>query len=233
MNIKIISVGPYQVNCAVVWGDAKQALVIDPGYDADLIQSCLETNEITVAAYLFTHGHADHIHALAELHATRPAPIYLHAEDERWAFGANNQIPPHYPVPTKPDGEILHPENSEHWKLLEQKFQGLKVGSTDRPTIPQSLEKNSKPQLSCLETPGHTLGGVCYWFEEENVCFTGDTLFKGSCGRTDLPGGDGRVLAQSLKKLAKLPPETRIIAGHGDETTIEHELKTNFFLQSH
>ncbi len=222
MNIELITVGPFEVNCAVVWGDAKQALVIDPGFDAADIKSVLKKNDLTVAAYLLTHGHADHINALAELHATRPAPVYLHTEDERWAFTAANQIPPHYPVPTKPAAEILHPEVSNDWKKLAPFFQPLEnklpVGAAD---------------FHCLETPGHTPGGVCYWFKDEHVCFTGDTLFKGSCGRTDLPNGDARTLSVSLKKLATLPPETRIIAGHGDETTIAHELKTNFFLQSH
>jgi hydroxyacylglutathione hydrolase len=240
MKIKFITVGAYEVNCSVVWGEAKQALIIDPGYDASLIQSCLDANDLTVAAYLLTHGHADHIHALAGLHAARPAPVYLHEADQKWAFGPNNQIPPHYPIPEKPGAEFIDPTDpprpagtppqegnsgdplhrrggrnevtdgvgSEGWKIADLSFQ-------------------------TLETPGHTPGGVCYWFKEEGVCFTGDTLFKGSCGRTDLPGGDARTLTASLKKLAKLPPETRIIAGHGEETTIAHELKTNFFLQSH
>ena len=208
MNIEIIPVGPYEVNGCVVWGDARQALIIDPGYDAPLIQACLDANNLTVAAYLLTHGHADHTNALAELHATRHSPVYIHAGDSRWAFGENNQIPPHYPVPKKPAAQFLHPEASNVWKIADLSFQ-------------------------CLETPGHTPGGVCYWFTDGNVCFTGDTLFKGSCGRTDLPGGDGRTLSASLKKLAALPGETRIIAGHGDETTIAHELKTNVFLRSH
>jgi len=206
MKIEIISVGAFEVNCCIVWGDAKQALVIDPGYDASLISACLDTHGLTVAAYLLTHGHADHINALAELHTARPAPVLLHAADLKWAFANTNQIPPYYPVPEKPGDEIQTPETQEIWA-----FGGL--------------------TFRVVETPGHTPGGICYWFETENVCFTGDTLFKGSCGRTDLPGGDGRVLAQSLKKLAALPPETRIIAGHGEETTIGHELKTNFFLK--
>ena len=206
MKIEVITVGPYQVNCSIVWREGNQALVIDPGYDAPLIQSCLDANGLTVSAYLLTHGHADHISALADLHAVRPAPVYMHAGDERWAFGPSNQLPPYYPVPKKPDVEILHPEVSNVLKIEDLSFQ-------------------------TLETPGHTPGGVCYWFEEENLCVTGDTLFKGSCGRTDLPGGDARTLSASLKKLALLPPETRIIAGHGEETTIAHELKTNFFLR--
>ena len=240
MKIELISVGPYQVNCAVVWGDAKQALVIDPGYDATLIQSCLEANELTVAAYLLTHGHADHISALAELYATRPAPIYLHEEDEQWAFGENNQIPPHYPIPQKPSGEILHPTNPPRPAGTPPPEGTDKTplhGRGDRNEVTDGVGSNvwkiTDLTFHTLETPGHTPGGVCYWFKDEGICFTGDTLFKGSCGRTDLPGGDARTLSASLKKLAELPLETRIIAGHGETTTIEYERKTNFFLQSH
>ncbi|MCP4208935.1 MAG: MBL fold metallo-hydrolase, partial [Shimia sp.] len=179
------------MNCAVIWGEAKKALIIDPGYDAADIEAVLQENNLTVAAILLTHGHADHINALNELHIAYPAPIYLHADDEKWAFGPNNQIPPYYPVPTKPACEILHPEMSDKWNLA-----GLNIQTA--------------------ATPGHTPGGVCYWFKEAGVCFTGDTLFKGSCGRTDLPGGDARTLTASLKKLAEtLPPETRIVTGHG------------------
>lgn len=217
MNIKTFPVGPFEVNCAIVWDESKDALVIDPGYDAASIETVLCENGLTVAAYLLTHGHADHINALAELYETRPAPVYMHAKDESWAFGPQNQIIPYYPVPAKPDAEFLNPENSNHWKKLESLFQGS--------------EKNSKPQCSCLETPGHTRGGVCYYFEGEKVIFTGDTLFKGTCGRTDLPGGDGRILAQSLKKLAALPDDVTVYPGHNESTTIGHEKKTNFFMQ--
>ncbi|MDD3276665.1 MAG: MBL fold metallo-hydrolase [Kiritimatiellales bacterium] len=220
MNIQILSTGPFEVNCAIVWNEAKQAFVIDPGYDAADIEKILNDNDLTVSAYLLTHGHADHICALAELHKNRPAPVCLHAEDEKWAFGLQNQIPPYYPVPGKPAAEFIHPEVSNDWKNLIQKFQGL--------------EKNMEPGLcrfQTLETPGHTPGGVCYYLEEEKVIFTGDTLFKGTCGRTDLPGGDGRILAASLKKLATLPDDVTVYPGHNESTTIGHEKKTNFFMQ--
>jgi len=207
MKIEFIPVGPYEVNCCVVWGASNQTWIIDPGCDAERIEALLERNGLSVAAYLITHGHADHINALATLHAARPAPVVIHAEDFRWAFGPANQIPPLYPVPEKPDADFFHPESSNEWN-------------------------QSGLDIQTLETPGHSRGGVCYWFKEENVCFTGDTLFKGSCGRTDLPGGDGRILAQSLKKLAKLPSGTRMIAGHGEESTIAYEVETNFFLQT-
>ncbi|MFA7368991.1 MAG: MBL fold metallo-hydrolase, partial [Kiritimatiellales bacterium] len=110
MNVEILSVGPFEVNCAIVWGGAKQALVIDPGLDAADIEAVLRGNGLTVAAYLLTHGHADHLCALDELHAARPSPVYIHAEDFKWAFGAQNQIPPYYPVPGKPATEFIHPE---------------------------------------------------------------------------------------------------------------------------
>lgn len=206
MNIKILSVGPFEVNCAIVWDDAKQTLVIDPGHDAEDIQDVLKKNGLTVAAYLLTHGHADHLCALAALHAARPAPVYIHAKDYKWAFGAQNQILPYYPVPGKPAAKFIHPEVCKDWKISDLQFQ-------------------------CLETPGHTPGCVCYYFEQEKVVFTGDTLFKGTCGRTDLPGGDGRILAQSLKKLAALPADAIVHAGHNESTTIGHEKKTNFFMQ--
>jgi glyoxylase-like metal-dependent hydrolase (beta-lactamase superfamily II) len=206
MNVEILSVGPFEVNCAIVWGDAKQALVIDPGHDAADIEAVLRQNGLTVTAYLLTHGHADHLCALAELHAARPAPVYIHAEDYKWAFGTQNQILPYYPVPGKPATEFIHPETSKNWKIADLSFQ-------------------------CLETPGHTKGCVCYYFEQEKVIFTGDTLFKGTCGRTDLPGGDGRILAQSLKKLAALPDDVTVYPGHNESTTIGYEKKTNFFMQ--
>lgn len=206
MKTEILSVGPLEVNCAIVRNEAGQALIIDPGADAADIQAVLQKYSLTAAAYLLTHGHADHLSALAELHSVRPAPVYIHAADFNWAFGPRNQIPPWYPVPEKPDAEFIHPENSAVLSLA-----GL--------------------DIRVLETPGHTPGGVCYYFEKENMIFTGDTLFKGSCGRTDLPGGDGRVLAQSLKKLAALPDDVAVFPGHNDSTTIGYEKRSNFFMQ--
>jgi glyoxylase-like metal-dependent hydrolase (beta-lactamase superfamily II) len=216
MQIEFMAVGPLQVNCAVVWGGSKQALVIDPGFDAPLILSCIAENHLSAAAYLLTHSHTDHLNALAEIHAVHPAPVYIHTRDCARAFRLPNRVSPHYPVPRKPDAEFVHPEfpllgkngekSSRVWKISDLSFQ-------------------------CLETPGHTPGGICYWFEEDNLCFTGDTLLKGSRGRIIPFVGDAKAMQQSLKRLAGLPPETRIIPGHGDETTIRHELETNPFLK--
>ena len=109
MKTEFITVGPYEVNCTILWEETNKALIIDPGYNASDIEAVLQANNLTVAAYLLTHGHADHISALTEMHTAHPAPIYLHTDDEKWAFGPNNQIPPHYPVPKKPAAQFLDP----------------------------------------------------------------------------------------------------------------------------
>jgi glyoxylase-like metal-dependent hydrolase (beta-lactamase superfamily II) len=236
MNVKILSVGPFEVNCCIVWGEAKQALVIDPGHAAADIETVLKSNGLTVAAYLLTHGHADHLCALAELHAARPAPVYIHAADFKWAFGQQNQIQPYYSVPVKPAAEFIHPENPPRPSLRSghPSAGGELLNSPPPEGCPQGgvgLITLADLQFQCLETPGHTPGCVCYYFEREKIIFTGDTLFKGTCGRTDLPGGDGRVLAQSLKKLAALPDDVTVYPGHNESTTIGYEKKTNFFMQ--
>jgi glyoxylase-like metal-dependent hydrolase (beta-lactamase superfamily II) len=236
MNIEMISVGPFEVNCAIVWGETKQALVIDPGHDAARIETALKRNGLAVTAYLLTHGHADHLCALADLHATRPAPIYIHAEDYKWAFGQQNQIPPYYSVPIKPSTEFIHPENPPRPSLCSghPSAEGALLKSAPPEGCPQGgvgLITLADLSFQTLETPGHTKGCVCYYFEQEKIIFTGDTLFKGTCGRTDLPGGDGRILAQSLKKLAALPDDVTVHAGHNESTTIGCEKRTNFFMQ--
>ncbi len=207
MKTEIVVVGPFEANCAIVWNGTKKSLIIDPGEDAFKIEAVLHTNYLSVEAYLITHGHIDHLSALNELHRVHPAPVYIHAEDLRWAFGEENQHAPYYSIPEKPVADFLHPEDFDILEINGFRFK-------------------------TLETPGHTPGCVCYYFEEEKMLFTGDTLFKGSCGRTDLVGGNGQILAQSLKKLVRLPNEVEIHAGHGKSTSIGHEKRTNIFMQS-
>jgi len=206
MNIETIPVGPYEENCYLVWGNTPKALIIDPGAEPEAVITVLSTNNLEVAAYLITHGHADHTGALAELHTAYPAPVAMHPNDQRWAFTEVNQIPPHYPSPASPPEIERELKDGQHWTDNDLTYE-------------------------IIDTPGHTPGGVCFYFPGEKTLFSGDTLFKGSVGRTDLPSGDPRVLSASLKKLAALPPETRVFPGHGPNTTIEIELRTNFFLR--
>lgn len=230
MKIKTIVVGPFQVNCYLLWTDPGRAIGIDPGSDAGVIEETLQQHGVTVSAWLLTHGHADHISALAELHKTHPAPVFLHPADLTWCFSAQNSIEPYYGVPTKPHAGILDPtapaERTAKKPLHSRK---TRTNVTSGEGFP--ARETAAPGFQTLETPGHTPGGVCYYFEKQKQLFSGDTLFKGSCGRTDLPGGDGRILAQSLRKLAALPDDVTVHAGHGEPTTIGHEKQTNFFMQ--
>lgn len=207
MHIQAVTTGAFEEICYIAWGDAKQAIVFDPGHDADLILQALEQHALEVTAYVCTHGHADHINALAELHKNHPAPIAMHADDLAWAFESVNVIEPFYPVPARPDVESFQRlEDGANWN-----FGGL--------------------DFRCIETPGHTPGSCCIFFHKEGVLVSGDTLFKGSCGRTDLPGGSPRRMKESLELLKQLPDETRVYPGHGSDTTIGIERATNFFMK--
>lgn len=207
MNVDIVSVGPIEANCYILSNPDRQALVIDPGADAPAIEAILRRRQLTVAVYLVTHGHMDHISALADLAAQCPAPIGMATEDIPWAFGPLNEMPPHYPRPRRPQ-------------------------TIDRLLTDNQTWTDAGMTYGVVATPGHSPGSVCFYFKEATALFTGDTLFQGSVGRTDLPGGDNRRLAQSLKILARLPPATRIYPGHGPATTLAAELKTNLFLKS-
>ncbi len=206
MEIETIPVGPYEVNCYIVRMPDARAIVVDPGDDADRIEAVITRQGLRICAYLVTHGHTDHLCALAPLHKKYPAPIAAHADDARWMFSERNQLPPYYPAPGRPHEELRLVADGE-----ELEYGGM--------------------ECRVITTPGHSPGGICFHFEEDGVLFAGDTLFQGSVGRTDLPGGSAKTLSLSLRKLATLPDSTRVYPGHGPSTTIAMEKKTNYFLR--
>ena len=207
MNIETRTTGYLEENCYFVSNPVtRQTVVIDPGDNAQQLIVRLRELNTTVVAYLLTHGHVDHVSAVAELSALFPAPIHLHPQDAAWCFTARNELPGFYVAPQKPKGPMVLVTESSH----------LEWAGT---------------HWSVVETPGHTPGGVCWKLEEDNALFSGDTLFRGSAGRTDLSGGDPRALTKSLRKLATLSDDLTVYPGHGDPTTIGHEKKHNYFMR--
>lgn len=208
MDKHVMAVGPIAANCVILWGADKAAWIVDPGADAEAIIAFCETHNLTPALIAFTHGHFDHIGALPKLLARWPnCPVHLGPGDEALAFHPQNAWPPYYSATPRPA------------TLVTDLADGVELSA-------------GSLTARIIATPGHTPGGVCFHFESAHLLLSGDTLFKGSCGRTDFPGGSLPVLRQSLKRLAALPPETVVVAGHGEETTIAHELQTNHFLRA-
>ena len=199
---KTIPVGSYCVNCLILW-QGTDALIVDPGQDADLIVSFLSKRGLAPQAILFTHAHFDHIGGLPGLLAKYPGlPVYAHPSDGPMFGHPMNQMPPEYPC-------VAKPANLRDIREAPAAFPGF--------------------AFQVLETPGHTPGSVCLKFGD--LLLSGDTLFAGSCGRTDFPGGSMAAMRQSLAALATLPPETDVIPGHGPATTIGREVAENPFME--
>lgn len=205
MKFTRIVVGPFEVNSFLLEGVNGEALIVDPGADAATIWKACRQKKLTPVGILLTHGHMDHLNALAAVADAAGAPVYLHEQDEAWAFSETNHMLPHYPAPQAPSTPVHPLRDGEHIRLA-----GL--------------------DIRVIATPGHTPGGVCFYLPAEHVLFSGDTLFKGTVGRTDIPGASARVLSESLRKLVRLPPQTVVWPGHGDPTTIGEECLENFFM---
>ena len=207
---EILPVGRLQCNCSV-FGDetTREAIVIDPGDGEDLqrILAVLKKHQLKVIAIVITHAHIDHIGGAAELKALTGAPVWMNAADE--------QLYAHLDVQAR-WLDMPTPEKT----------------SIDRAARDGDSVKLGTTEFHVIHTPGHTQGSLALWIPAENKLVAGDTLFRDSIGRTDLPGGDGRQILASIKtKLLVLPEETAVICGHGPGTTIGRERERNPFLQ--
>ena len=207
MNIEIIPVGPFEVNCILLWRTPEKAILVDAGSDAKEIEARIAELGLTLEAQLLTHGHMDHLSAAAAIQRNHPAPVHLHAADARWAFTPANTMMPFYPQPERPAN------------LLTALSEG------------QTLDLDVGP-VQILETPGHSPGSVCFLLQEADLIIAGDTLFSGSVGRTDLPGGDANIQAATLRRLDTLSPELRVLCGHGPDTSMGQEQRTNPYMQN-
>ncbi len=207
MNVIECTVGPFASNCFICYNADREALVIDPGAEDERIIALLHSEKLTPKAILITHGHMDHISALAAVHGAFPCPIAMHPTDQAWAFAPTNQMLPYYETPAAPPEIERDLAEGQTW--------------TD-----------AGFDYEVWELPGHAPGHVGFYFRDRNILFSGDVLFQHSVGRTDLPGGDARQLTASLRRLATLPPETTVYCGHGPHTTIGDELKHNPYMQA-
>ena len=188
--------GQWRQNCYVLSGDGAQAVVIDPGSDAQMIQKHLDDNQLEPIAILNTHAHYDHIGAVADLVDRYQIPFYLHAGDEK----------------------ILKQANL--YKILFESRKSVRIpaGFKDLASLPSTLKINHF-SFEVLHSPGHTPGGVCFLFSQS--LFSGDTLMPNGPGRTDLPGGDEQALNRSIDNFRNLSSQTIIYPGHGKPLSLE------------
>jgi len=204
----ILPVGLLQCNCSILGDEASgEALVIDPGDQADDILEALQRHKLRVTGIVVTHAHIDHLGGAQELKAATGAPVWLHPHDLKLCRQLQAQaiwLGMPAPQPTDIDVEAREGER-------------LRIGNRE---------------LEILHTPGHTRGSISLWIPAEKKLLAGDTLFQDGIGRTDLPGGDGRQILRSIKdKYFPLPEETVVIPGHGPTTTLARERALNYFLQ--
>src|SRR5215472_88493 len=204
---EIIPVGLLQCNCSI-FGDetTREALVIDPGDQIDDVLAVIAKHGLRVKAIVITHAHIDHIGGAEKLKAATGAPVYMNANDQ---------------------GLYDHIEMQAGWLGME---------TPERAEIDMHAREGDRIALGpaefhVLHTPGHTQGSISLWIPAENKLVAGDTLFRDSIGRTDLPGGDTKQILRSIhNKLMPLPEDAVVIAGHGPSTTIGREKRFNPFL---
>jgi hydroxyacylglutathione hydrolase len=208
MILESFPVGPLQCNCTILGDEVtREAIVVDPGDNIPEILSRLQKHGLTLRQILITHAHIDHVGGAALLKKATGAPVFLNQQD----LGLLNMMQMQAAWLGVPTPEVAPPDGSAD--------DGLAIGLSALPA-------------EVLHTPGHTPGSICLLFPEQHLLLAGDTLFAGSIGRTDLPGGDSRQILRSLRdRLLVLPDATRVVPGHGPETTIGEERQSNPFLQ--
>lgn len=205
---EIIPVGPLQCNCSIIGDEAsREALVIDPGDEIAEIVAILRKHNLGVKQIVITHAHIDHVGGAMKLRAATGAAILINENDYA----------------------LL--------KMLDVQAAWIGMEDPGKVEIAASLGESDKVQTgglvaNVLHTPGHTEGSICLYFPAEKTLIAGDTLFAGSIGRTDLPGGSFEKIIRSIHgKLLALPEETTVVPGHGELTTIGNERENNPFLK--
>lgn len=211
MILEVRAVDPFYKNGFVAGcEETRQGILIDPGDEVDELLDAVRQHDLTIGNILLTHAHLDHVSGVARAVQALGAPVWLHEDD-----------------------------NFLYERVVEQGLMfGLRVEpqpAVDRFYEPNTVVRFGRYSVRVLHTPGHCPGGVCLAVSREDeknaTLFVGDTLFSGSIGRTDLPGGDAQTLLRSIREvLFSFPDDTIVRSGHGDQTTIGKEKSTNPFL---
>jgi glyoxylase-like metal-dependent hydrolase (beta-lactamase superfamily II) len=208
--VKSFTFNPVSENTYILYNEAKQAVIIDPGcyFDQEKLRlkTFLDTNNLQLVQLLNTHCHLDHIFGNKWVYETYGLELFLHKNEEQiLAFG---------------------PQSGKMWGLPFDNYEGPLHFIDEHDII-----KIGNDQLKVLLTPGHSPGSVCFYCETQKFVIGGDVLFKESIGRTDLPGGNHHALLESIREnLFVLPDDVTVYPGHGEPTTIGHEKKHNPFL---
>jgi len=204
VNVETFTVGAFQENCYLLVDDrSRKAVIVDPGGEGERLVEAIEDSGAELEAIWITHAHVDHVGAIAAIKRRWDVPVYLHPADRRLYQAASRQAEVYgvpFEEPPPPDREF---SDGQHLDLGGAGF-------------------------TVMHAPGHAPGHVV--IHGEGMALVGDCLFAGSIGRTDLPFSNPPQLAESLKKIADLPPETVVYPGHGMETTIAEERRSNPFL---